>query len=653
MNLLRCALATTAALATALASSIALAQNPRVAPGNGAGFDTHLFRPAVDSKGFFSVNGAEVLGANDVSFGLVTDYGHNLLRLAPGHGQDQMIAHAFQGTLGFSYGLFNRLVVGVQLPVILQAGDELTQVGPAAAPYDTGKLDQQQFFTHVAVHAKVKLVRNEEALGVAVLVQGGIPTSSSTALDLGGEAKPWYWPQLVLEKDLGHGVGTVRIGANAGYRGSGVDSRTSFDQLKAGSFQSQKALFTGGLAASVRVLEPLDLVVETYGTKQADGNSSSKVSLSQEVVGGMKVFVEKSSYLMIGGGVRVGDGFEAADQRAFIGFVFEPSIGDRDGDGFKDDEDDCPDEPEDFDGFQDTRADSPPGKLGCPDPDNDNDGIPDRRDACPNQPENRNGYQDEDGCPDADTRDRDHDGILDKDDKCPDDPEDRDGFEDADGCPDPDNDKDGILDVNDGCPNDPEDKDGFEDEDGCPDPDNDKDRIPDIRDKCPNEPETYNGFEDEDGCPDKGRVIIEGNNVIILEKIQFETGSAKIRKESNGILDAVTSTLKGHPEFELLEVQGHADERGHETMNLKLTQARASSVMEALTSRGVESKRLQAVGYGEYCPLDSEKHQKAYEKNRRVEFKVVVNAGEPTGVELGCPEAKKHGVESPPLPTKK
>jgi outer membrane protein OmpA-like peptidoglycan-associated protein len=367
----------------------------------------------------------------------------------------------------------------------------------------------------------------------------------------------------------------------------------------------------------------------------------------------MKLFVEKNSYLMIGGGVRVGDGFEAADQRAFIGFVFEPSIGDRDGDGFRDDEDDCPDEPEDFDGFQDTRADSPPGKLGCPDPDNDNDGIPDRRDACPNQPENRNGYQDEDGCPDADTRDRDHDGILDKDDKCPDDPEDKDGFEDADGCPDPDNDKDGVPDVSDGCPNDPEDKDGFEDEDGCPDPDNDKDRIPDVRDKCPNEPETYNGFEDEDGCPDKGRVIIEGNNVIILEKIQFETGSAKIRKESNGILDAVVATLKGHPEFELLEVQGHADERGDEKMNLKLTKDRANSVMEALTSRGVERPRLQAMGYGEYCPLDEAKTAKAFDKNRRVEFKVVVNGGEPTGVELGCPTAKKHGIESPPIPPKK
>jgi outer membrane protein OmpA-like peptidoglycan-associated protein len=68
----------------------------------------------------------------------------------------------------------------------------------------------------------------------------------------------------------------------------------------------------------------------------------------------------------------------------------EPS--DRDMDGIPDHLDACPDEPEDFDGFQD--------EDGCPDPDNDGDGIPDVVDACPNEPETINGIEDEDGCPD-------------------------------------------------------------------------------------------------------------------------------------------------------------------------------------------------------------------------------------------------------------
>nr|HEX4315512.1 OmpA family protein [Kofleriaceae bacterium] len=103
----------------------------------------------------------------------------------------------------------------------------------------------------------------------------------------------------------------------------------------------------------------------------------------------------------------------------------EGNKGDRDGDGIPDELDKCPDDPEDFDGFQD--AD------GCPDPDNDGDGILDVDDLCPNDPEDKDGFEDADGCPDPDN---DHDRIPDKDDKCPNDPENYNGYQDADGCPD-------------------------------------------------------------------------------------------------------------------------------------------------------------------------------------------------------------------------
>ena len=79
-------------------------------------------------------------------------------------------------------------------------------------------------------------------------------------------------------------------------------------------------------------------------------------------------------------------------ERLSITVIKEPKSGDRDGDGIPDNIDKCPDQPEDFDGFQD--------EDGCPDLDNDGDGIPDIRDKCPNEPETFNNYQDEDGCPD-------------------------------------------------------------------------------------------------------------------------------------------------------------------------------------------------------------------------------------------------------------
>jgi outer membrane protein OmpA-like peptidoglycan-associated protein len=633
------------ALSCVLAEREASAQaTPDVIPNatNGNGFDTHLFRPAMDSKGLFTVNGSDILGANEVSFGLVIDYGHTLLRTAF---KDPLIEHSFQGTLQFNYGLFNQVVVGLDLPIDLSSGVQQLDANGNPQPAFNGLWGPDklafQGIGFVAAHAKWRITRVEHGIGLALGIQagGGLSSAASNAAADDGF---WYWPSAIVEKRFGS-RGQFRIALNAGYRGHTPTSTTT---LPASGMANGKVvdgdLFTYGGGLSWRVVEPVDLVAETYGTYLLASGADSAQVMSNEAVGGVKVFVERNSYLMLGAGARYTTGFEAADQRAFLGFIFEPSIGDRDGDGLKDDVDKCPDDPEDFDGFND--------EDGCPDPDNDNDGIPDVDDRCINVPEDRDGVQDQDGCPDTDDGDRDGDGIPDKKDKCPDDPEDRDGFEDTDGCPDPDNDKDGIPDKMDRCPNDPEDKDGFEDQDGCPDPDNDHDGIPDVRDKCPNEPETFNGFEDEDGCPDKGSVIIQDNTIIILDKIQFAYNSAEILPASNKILDAVATTLAHHPEFTLLEVAGHADERGNDQYNLRLTQDRVNSVMRALIARNIEKSRLRSKGYGEFCPLDPGHNEQAWEQNRRVEFKIVKTKDGPTGVELGCPSAASKGVRPDPVP---
>lgn len=98
------------------------------------------------------------------------------------------------------------------------------------------------------------------------------------------------------------------------------------------------------------------------------------------------------------------------------------AVGDRDGDGIMDHDDECPDEPEDQDSFEDPN--------GCPDPDNDQDGILDDPDQCPLEAEDRDSFEDEDGCPDPDN---DQDGILDDPDQCPLEP----GVPEHQGCPAP------------------------------------------------------------------------------------------------------------------------------------------------------------------------------------------------------------------------
>ena len=591
------------ALAVCVPARDARADNA-IPAANGAGMDTHLFRPAMDSKGFFTVNGTEVLGANQTSFGLIIDYGNDLLRVSDkGQSSPQLINHSFTGTFQFNYGLFNRVVVGVDLPVGLVVGDQQADgAGNATSPgmWSTATTNSQTL-DYLGAHAKWRITRLTDPVGLALGVQiGGSPTSAPH--NAGADPGFFYWPQLMAEKQLGTG-GWFKLGANGGYRGH--TGRGTVLDLRNGLFDDGD-LFTYGGAISFRVLDSLELIGETYGTYLLKSDAATGVKPSNEVVGGLKLYVEKNSYFTLGAGPRYTNGFEAANVRAFLGFVFEPSIGDRDGDGIPDDLDKCPDEPEDKDGFQDDD--------GCPDPDNDNDGIPDIDDRCPNEP----GVAENQGCPRIPVDgDRDGDGIPDSRDKCPDVPEDRDGFEDEDGCPDPDNDKDGI---------------------------------PDVVDKCPNEPETFNGFEDEDGCPDKGKVIIQDNNIIILDKIKFKTGSAEILPESDSILDAVATTIEHHPEFVLMEIAGHADERATDKFNLSLTQRRVDSVRAAILKRGVPANKVRSKGYGEYCPEDPEHNEEAWEKNRRVEFKIVKTTDGPTGVELGCANATAHGVSPDPIP---
>ena len=287
---------------------------------------------------------------------------------------------------------------------------------------------------------------------------------------------------------------------------------------------------------------------------------------------------------------------------------------DNDQDGIADVSDACPDKPEDMDGFNDTD--------GCPENDNDGDEVPDQHDQCPDEKEDWDGYQDEDGCPDPDN---DGDGIPDAYDQCVMYPEDIDGFEDKDGCPDKDNDNDKILDKNDACPDVPETVNGVEDADGCPEADTDGDGILDMDDKCIQEPETVNGVDDEDGCPDESlvKLDVEKKEIIIYDKVYFDTNKATIKSVSYPVLDAVFKLLAQHPEVQLVEVQGHTDKTGSAKYNKKLSQSRADSVRTYMVSRGINPTRLTSVGYGEEQLLDDGNSAAIHTANRRVQFIVL------------------------------
>jgi outer membrane protein OmpA-like peptidoglycan-associated protein len=196
-----------------------------------------------------------------------------------------------------------------------------------------------------------------------------------------------------------------------------------------------------------------------------------------------------------------------------------------------------------------------------------------------------------------------------------------------------DSDGDGIPDADDRCPSAPEDKDGFEDQDGCPDPDNDKDGIPDGADKCPNEAEVVNGIDDLDGCPDQGIIQLVDDRVVLAERLLFPTDRARVSPEGRRALEAVVTLWKQHPEWERMEVEGHADVRGQAAYNMWLSEERAGRVRTVLISLGLPAEKVTAKGFGNTRPRAEGRSDEALQQNRRVELVVIRKrpATEPAG----------------------
>jgi OmpA-OmpF porin, OOP family len=178
-----------------------------------------------------------------------------------------------------------------------------------------------------------------------------------------------------------------------------------------------------------------------------------------------------------------------------------------------------------------------------------------------------------------------------------------------------DSDGDGVPDNLDQCPGTPA---GTKvDEKGCPvenGNDADGDGVPDDADQCPNTPA---GVQvDAKGC------AIE--QTIVLQNVNFETGSAVLTGQATKVLDSIASALKGQPNIHV-EISGHTDSTGTPAFNLTLSQQRAESVRQYLIGKGVDAGRMATQGFGETKPLVSNNTEAGRAQNRRVEFKILLN----------------------------
>lgn len=105
--------------------------------------------------------------------------------------------------------------------------------------------------------------------------------------------------------------------------------------------------------------------------------------------------------------------------------------------------------------------------------------------------------------------------------------------------------------------------------------------------------------------------------------ITFETGSARLTPKARQSLDTVARALKSDKLATFkFSIEGHADPRGGEDLNLRLSQERAESVVAYLADeQKIERSRLQAVGKGQSELLNSA--DPSAPENRRVTIKTV------------------------------
>ncbi len=116
---------------------------------------------------------------------------------------------------------------------------------------------------------------------------------------------------------------------------------------------------------------------------------------------------------------------------------------------------------------------------------------------------------------------------------------------------------------------------------------------------------------------------LELNKTFTLENIYYDLDKYNIRSDAAEELDKLVQILKDNPTIKI-ELASHTDARATDAYNNNLSQQRAQSAVNYLISRGIETERLTAKGYGErQLIVQNAKTEEEHQRNRRTEFTVL------------------------------
>ncbi|MBX2797592.1 MAG: OmpA family protein [Myxococcales bacterium] len=354
----------------ALCSSVAVAQ----------GFDAQRYTPPAGAAGGLVVERPYV--PSNVSVGLYADAAVNPVVFRD---NGEIVSRPLQSLVVLdvlaSVAVAERLELAVGLPVApLYSGDRFEQ--PQFAYQAVAGVGDVRITPKLALVGKARDNGGRVGLVVPVTLPSGNP------LALRGSGGLSVTPTLLV----GGRSDALSIHGSAGFR-----VRPDLDPLAP---VGNEVTYGLGLAYEIASGPDTgtDLLLEASGASDVSRTGARLTDHPLELLGGVQWRPHRSWNVTVGFGPGLTSGLGTPDARWVLGLRYapqaavssKPTENDRDGDRIRNDNDDCPDKPEDRDGFED--------RDGCPDPDNDGDRIADDDDECPNEAEARGG--DGDGCPD-------------------------------------------------------------------------------------------------------------------------------------------------------------------------------------------------------------------------------------------------------------
>ena len=525
-----------------------------------------MLDPAPAGDRFTAVPSPEVLGHLRPLAGLMLVYTDSPLAVVRrGGGSEQelleLVAHQLTVHGSFAMEIGHRVKVDLTLPMIVHQDGE-----PARLPELTADAPPSSAAGDVRLGTRVEVLRQQgHAPSAALTVGAWLPTGDAGAYAGAGVFR--VAPGVVLGADHGPVAWSTYVAARLQPNGD------------ASTLLGSELLF--GAAVGPRI-GPVRLAVEVFGSTVLDRSVDAFTLASTSVNGLLTAAWERGPVAgRLGGGPGLSTGVGTPDFRVLGSIAYVPPVeshAEREARERR-----RRDEVREDAASSGDATDTAIGAFGALDADRDGDGVLDADDACPDRVGEASGSRP--GCP----PDRDGDGIDDAADRCPDEAGPSSTVPAEHGCP--------VARDADG--------DGFVDEvDACPD-------------------EAGQGSDDpkKNGCPTAVRLV--GDQIVILQRVEFATGKALLAPSSLNVLEQVAKVMQEHPEIARVGVDGHTDGVGREQANIALSQRRALAVVTWLTDHGVDARRLEARGFGPRQPIADNGTEAGRQQNRRVEFNIL------------------------------